>query len=442
MSDPVVVVGGGIGGAAAALRLARAGAEVLLVERSDHLGGLVVSFEVGGTPLECFYHHVFPHEHHILGLIDELDLTDRMGWFPSSVAVFEGGRVWPFTSPLDLLRFRPLPLRERLRTGVGALRMGRVDDWEPLDGVPARAWLEANTGRRAVDVVWDPLLRAKFGAAAADVPAAWMWGRFQQRSGARRRGGEVLGYMRGGFRRLFDALDAELRRLGVEVRTGTTVRRIVTDDGTVTGVELDDGATGTIATPLVVFTGALPALSPLVDHEAADPRWDAIEGLGVVCVVLELDRPLGGAYWTNVCDDGLPFGGVIEHTNLVGTEDYGCHVAYLSRYFLPGDPTVAGDVGGVAGRWLDALAGAWPGFDPGTVRAVHPFRAGYAAPLVTVGYRRRIPPVESHVAGLYVATTAQVYPADRGMSEGVRLGTEAAAAVLAGRPAPARRGGP
>ena len=58
---PVVIVGGGIAGAAAALRLAEGGREVVLFEAGERLGGLVVSFEIGGTPLECFYHHSFPH---------------------------------------------------------------------------------------------------------------------------------------------------------------------------------------------------------------------------------------------------------------------------------------------------------------------------------------------------------------------------------------------
>jgi len=425
-----VVIGGGIGGATAALHLARAGRSVVLLERSDRLGGLVASFEVGGTPLECFYHHVFPHEHHILRLVDELGLSDRMQWFPSSVAVLAGGRVWPFTSPVDLLRFGPLPVRDRVRTGVGALRMGRVRSWEALDAVPARRWLGRYTGARAVEVVWDPLLRAKFGAAAPDVPAAWMWGRFQQRAGARRRGGEVLGYMRGGFRQLFDALDAELRRLGVDVRTGASATRIAVDGGAAAGVELD-GA-GAVEADSVVFTGPLPALAPLVADDLVDRRWRDIGGLGVVCVVLELSRPLGEAYWTNVCDDELPFGGVITHTNLVPVEDYGRHVAYLSRYFLAPDPVATTDPTVTAASWIGALAEAWPGFDADQVLAVHPFRTPYAAPLVTVGYRDRIPPIASHLRGLYVATTAQIYPADRGMSEGARLGEQVAEAVLAG----------
>ncbi|MBV9665335.1 MAG: hypothetical protein JOZ37_15310 [Actinobacteria bacterium] len=50
---------------------------------------------------------------------------------------------------------------------------------------------------------------------------------------------------------------------------------------------------------------------------------------------------------------------------------------------------------------------------------------------MTLGYRAGIPPLRSSIGGLYVSTTAQVYPQDRGMNEAVRGGTDAARAIVA-----------
>ena len=158
----VVVIGGGICGAAAALTLARSGQDVMIVERSDSLGGLVTSFSVGGTPVEIFYHHLIPNELDILELLRELGLDGKVSWFDSRVAVFTQGRMWGFTGPLDLLRFKPLPLIDRIRTGLGALRFGPKRDWRPLDQVPAVKWLADITSKRASREIWTPLLQAKF----------------------------------------------------------------------------------------------------------------------------------------------------------------------------------------------------------------------------------------------------------------------------------------
>jgi protoporphyrinogen oxidase len=425
----VAVIGGGIAGAAAALRLSQAGAEVVLCERSPALGGLVVSFEVGGTPLECFYHHVFPHETHIIDLIHELGLGDRLGWYRSSVGVFTGGRVWPFTSATDLLRFRPLPALDRLRAGIGALRMGRVSDWEGLDNVAAADWLTRHTSPRVSEKVWVPLLRAKFGPAAPSVPAAWIWARFHQRAGGRKQGGERLGYLRGGFKQLFDSMAGSLASQGVDVRCSTTVDRVLLDDDDVARGVVANGAE--VETDAVIYAGTLPDLGALVPPSKRDPRWSEIGGLGVLCVIFELRRAVNPVYWTNVCDASLPFGGVIEHTNLLPPSDYGGrHVMYVSRYFTSDEPLATADPAAEAKAWSTLLHEGWPGFSETDVLAVHPFRARYAAPLVRVGSRQLIPPMVSHLQGLIVCTTAQINPQDRGMSDGVRIGSAAASAAL------------
>jgi protoporphyrinogen oxidase len=422
-----VVVGGGIAGAVAALRLAEGGQDVTLLEAGEALGGLVVSFSVAGTPLECFYHHVFPHEHEIVSLIDELGLADRMEWLPSSVGVLTGGRLWGFTSPLDLLRFGPLRPWQRLKAGIGALSLSREKDWQRLDTITAMEWLRSATGAAAVRTIWEPLLAAKFGPAAPDVPAAWMWGRVQQRLGARRGSVEKLGYMRGGFRQLFDALQVRLDEAGVKVLTQTRATALEHLDGRITGVRTGDAL---LACESVLYTGALPGLTRLLPDELIDERW-RMPGLGVVCVVLETDRPVSSTYWTNVCDPALPFGGIIEHTNLLPASDYGNrHVVYLSRYYTQDEPIATADLNEEVERWLAAFEERHPGFHREIVTAVHPFRAPYAAPLVRTGHLGRIPPLRADLMGLYVSTTGQIYPQDRGMSEGVRTGAAAAGELL------------
>ena len=68
-------------------------------------------------------------------------------------------------------------------------------------------------------------------------------------------------------------------------------------------------------------------------------------------------RPLSDIFWTNVCDDDLPFGGIIEHTNLVPAEWYdGHHVAYLSRYFTADEDVASADPDVEAAAWIEALA--------------------------------------------------------------------------------------
>ncbi|MBA2506953.1 MAG: hypothetical protein H0V29_13595 [Thermoleophilaceae bacterium] len=135
----------------------------------------------------------------------------------------------------------------------------------------------------------------------------------------------------------------------------------------------------------------------------------------------------------NVCDDDVPFGGVIEQTNFVSPERYGGrHVVYLSRYYTHDEDVAQGDADDLVEPWLDALERVAPGFKGQTPLATHAFRAPYAAPLVGLGYAHGIPPViPGKPQGLALATTAQIYPEDRGMDNGVKLAEQAVRELLA-----------
>jgi SAM-dependent methyltransferase len=205
---------------------------------------------------------------------------------------------------------------------------------------------------------------------------------------------------------------------GGAVRTSTAARRLELEGTRVTGVVTDDG---TLPCDLVIYAGQLPRLGDLVPPEHHDPRW-AASALGAVCMVLQLTKPMTEVFWTNVCDRDLPFGGIIEHTNLVPAAWYGRHVAYVSRYFTHAEAIATADLDEVREEWIAGLLATFPHLRRNDLTAVDVFRTPYAAPLVSVPYLPQIPPAESHLHGLLLATTAQVYPQDRGMDQGVRMG--------------------
>ena len=49
----------------------------------------------------------------------ELGLSHSLHWRDSRMAYFVDGALYPFLTPLELLRFAPLPLLDRVRAGVG-----------------------------------------------------------------------------------------------------------------------------------------------------------------------------------------------------------------------------------------------------------------------------------------------------------------------------------
>ena len=159
----VAIVGAGVLGLAAGRVLARRGIAVDLYERWPDVAGMASAFDLGnGVWLDRYYHHLFQSDREMISLHEELVPGD-LEWHRSSVGMYADGRIWPFVTPLDLLRYGPLALPDRMRLGVATLALTRRSDWQRMDDISALDWLQRACGERAVAKVWRPLLLGKFG---------------------------------------------------------------------------------------------------------------------------------------------------------------------------------------------------------------------------------------------------------------------------------------
>jgi protoporphyrinogen oxidase len=430
----VVVIGGGVAGMAAAYRLMQSGHDVRLFEASPFMGGLVRTFEVGGGRLEAFYHHLFSTDTTILGLIDELGLGDRVVWVDSKVGFYDGGRLYDFVTPLDLLRFRPLPLLDRVRLGLMGLWLRRKEDWSYYETVTAKEWITRHVGRRVYERVWGPLLRGKFGAAEEEVAMAWLWSkihlRFQSRSGGPMQK-ERLGYLMGSFGVYIDELERRLRDGGVELNLSRPVRHITLEGGRASGLVTEDGerveADAVIA---AVPSGAFEKMAPALPEDYRR-RLNAVRWQWALCMVLAMDRPFSHIYWMNVADRSLPFLALVEHTNFIGPEHYGGnHVIYISNYLEPTHPYFSMSEEELASLFYHGMQQINPSFRPDQVRQRWLFKGPYAQPIITTRYREILPDHRTPIPGLYLANMAQIYPEDRGQNYSIRMGETVARMVV------------
>ena len=152
------------------------------------------------------------------------------------------------------------------------------------------------------------------------------------------------------------------------------------------------------------------------------------------CQFHEIDRSFSPYYWTNIADPQVEFVGLVEHTNFVEPERYGGRrFMYLANYVEPGHELLALDADALLARYEPSLQRINPDFDRSWVLDCWLFREPAAQPIVTVGYERLIPPLQTGVPGLVLANTTQIYPEDRGTNYAVRLGDQAAAELLGER---------
>ncbi len=415
-----VVIGAGLAGLTAAHELKKSGWDVTVVEREGYVGGLSSAVDVNGAKIERFYHHIFKGDEHIMRLMQELGLQDRMVWETTKMGYHTPSGNHRFGTPADLLMYPELNPVDKLRFGLIILEMQYRKNWMKLDSETAEHWLRKKGGDTLYESIWAPLMDTKFGELKDTASAAWLWGRIHPRANSRAGMKEVLGYMRGSFQELLDRL-AE----GLDVRLNTEADKIT--DGMVTaGEEMPCDA--------VVYTGAVDRLPDMVElPDEYSRQLRSIKYQAVACMLVKMKKPLGDFYWLNNGDKKLTVGGVIEHTNFMPAEEYGGHMAYAFTYLSPEDPLLQ-DEKRVKETFTEDLGEIYPTFNADDILWTKVFTSKRATPVYDTGFKDRMPSYKTPVKGLYVAGMTSVYPLDRNMDGAVKVGKEVAKEVSGTRP--------
>ncbi|NQW17790.1 MAG: NAD(P)/FAD-dependent oxidoreductase [Chloroflexi bacterium] len=433
------IIGAGAAGLAAAYDLANAGHELIVYESAPFAGGQASTIEVGGARLERGYHHLFLSDRSIIGLMEELGVGSSLQWIPSTVSTYTGGKMYPFVTPFDLLRFKPLSPLDRIRLGLLSLRLQRMKDWRPLQHLTAAEWIKSEGSDGIFQNMWDPLLRAKFGRHHDVVGMPWLWSKFQTRVTSRKGmfGREVLGYPVTSFDEVFQELQARIESKGGQVHLSSQVRQIHHNEAGATGlrVEPDSGEPFDQEFDSVLATNASFDFVKLVDlPDDYRSKLEDVHYMAAVVLILEMKHPLTSTYWMNIADDSVPFLGLIEHTNLMPKEMYGGnHVLYLTNYLDRDEPMFSMSKEELLAHYLPHLKKFNPEFDESWITKVHYNALSAAQPIITPNYAERIPSHRTPIKNLYLANTTQIYPEDRGTNYSIRMGREMAQMIIGDR---------
>ncbi len=237
----VAVIGGGVSGVRAALTLARAGVQVSLFEKNQHLGGRVFSFrtpdfgevDIGQhiwlracTAFEDLLHDLAVPDNWIFRQ-DRLAMTYR--WPDGASRTLTAGRLPGRLSLLPILLGARLGLTDKLRVIWGTFRAGlyATQSLESLDKISFADWLHAMGQSRAViEWFWEPLIVGVCNGRLAEVSARY--GLFTVRESLLKSGAaSAICFFR---RPLSEVLDRHARSIlqdaGVQILSGTMVNNL------------------------------------------------------------------------------------------------------------------------------------------------------------------------------------------------------------------------
>ena len=391
----IAIVGAGFTGLTAGFRLSQAGHQLTFFEKESQAGGLTAGFKAKNWDwgLENYFHHLFTSDQAAKDLLTELGLVDQLFFVKPKTSIFYQNQTYQFDSPLSVLKFSPLSPDQRLRTGAVTAFLRLTNNWQSLESITADSWLRKAYGKKVYSVLWEPLLRAKFGDQYQKVNLAWFWARVKKRSPG-------LGYLKGGFGVLIEGLVEKIKAQGGEFHFNSQVKdldKLRTDFDRVI-----------VTTPTEIFFPS--QLPPMV-------------GTVVLTLVLEKEFLADQTYWLNINQHGYPFVAVVEHTHLVNRSHYGNdHLVYVGGYYPQTHPYFKMSKAQLLTEFLPYLKKIKP---LPKIKASYLATSLWAQPVMPVNYSSWLKKLKLPDR-VYLANLQTVYPWDRGVNYAIAQGEKVA----------------
>ncbi len=419
----IAIIGAGITGLSAAYELAKKGHKVVIFERSKYPGGMGSYIKVKNNYIERFYHHFFTSHKHIKNMTREFNIADKLKFYRVRTGIYEKNKIYPFSSPLDILKFSPLSLIDRLRCGITLAFLRYLPAPLPvLDVIPAEKWIKKYAGNKVYEKIWGPLLEGKFSKFADKISALWLWGRVRGRS-------LKLGYFDGSVKILFDKLLGEIKKREGTVKLGVEITEIKSVKN---GVLIKEKNIERKFDKAIITT--VSPVANLLVKEGLSQKFrsslNSIDHLGAICLILELKHPIQSQYWLNICDRKSPVLVMIEHTNMLDKKHYGGQsIVYLANYLHRNDKRFKISDQEVLRQYTRVLKKINKNYDSSWIIRSHISRISRAQTIFKTGALKRLPPIKLPSPNLYMVNIDFMYPYDRDLNQGIELGKKAASLI-------------
>lgn len=277
----IAVVGAGLGGLATALLLARAGHQVSVYEQARADGGRAATQEKNGFHFNLGGHALY-EAGEAAAFFKQLNIPIRGKRPPSSALFGDEEHLYQVTgSPLSYVRSGLTSVRAMFQgsKALTALARGRMagPDVNVLD------WLRQTVPDAQLRRMLEALFRvSNFTNALERLSAA---SAIHQLNRALR----GVRYVHGGWQQLVDSLHERAVAAGAEILVGARVDRVLSDKGSVTGLQLANGER--VSTDAVVISADPQAASGLLSESATLRDFAAkLVPMRAACLDLGLSR--------------------------------------------------------------------------------------------------------------------------------------------------------
>jgi protoporphyrinogen oxidase len=418
----IVILGGGLAGLAAAYELCKKGAEVIIIEKENSVGGLAASFKKNREFLPLCYHHIMNSDKITLGLIKKLGLSGKLYVTKARMVFNVNGKFYSLSTPMDLLKFKPLSFPEKIRFGLFILKVLSVKRLDKYNDISAKDFAIRYAGISVYKKIFEPLLKTKFLQDYDRIAARWLIYRLSIKESSGR-----FHYLDGGLNLLISGLEKGIKRMEGKIITNADVKKISIKQGKVVKILYSKGnkraelfpkqVINTL--PIPVFLAVAKGLPKEYSRGLRRVRYKSS-----LSVIIALNKKITNDYWINFLHNNYAFGGIFDHNTLNKKANNGNSLLYLFSYLNDTDKLWNLGEKNILKIYTAELEGIFPKAT-NHIKWAKIFKLHYSKPVYTKGYPAFKPEIKTPVSNLYMAGIL-LFPDMRTMGAAIKSGFDVA----------------
>ncbi len=331
MMSPIIIIGGGFAGLAAAVDLAEQGQRVLLLERRSFLGGRAYSLrdKITGDTVDNGQHLMMGCYHHTLNFLNKIGASDKLKFQPSPRVDFihptlgQVSFICPdLPAPLHLLaglsRLKTLSWADRLK----ALRVGLSLKFmngsrQRLANISVKQWLdELGQSEQIQANFWNPMALATLNE-RPEIASADMFAEVIEQAFMRKKSDSTMVVSRVGLSELYTE-DATkfIEAHGGEVRLNASVKNIEIENGAIKSVLLSNDERLEAVT--VISSVPYFILKEMLDEVLIDEHFPAVKNFvsaPIVSINLWYENPVTDVEFVGLLDSPIEW---VFNKNAIG----------------------------------------------------------------------------------------------------------------------------
>ena len=168
-------------------------------------------------------------------------------------------------------------------------------------------------------------------------------------------------------------------------------------------------AQGVLPADAVISTVPTPLVRDLAPDLPADwlAKYDAIDNIGVCCLLFKLKRSVTPHFWVNVSEPDIPIPGFIEFSNLRPVDD---KIVYVPYYMPTDHPKFAWSDQQLLDEAFACLRRVNPALSSADIVSSHVARLRHAQPVCEPGFAAKIRPSKPRFMGFKSPTHVFITP--------------------------------